>query len=224
MTSSRDAILRKLRAAQTPFTDVPPITEPRHTVPLADTSPSALRERFVQEAQVLGCTVYQPESDTVAVGMICDIINTESQVLSWDAAHIPLPGIHDALRTADIQIAAPGDSHVRVGITGADAALAATGSLLLISGTGKYRATSLLPDIHIAVLRSSLIIPDLETWFAHQKEKGLDVFRQASNIVIVSGPSKTADIAQELIKGAHGPRELHIVLLGDESRAGLGEQ
>lgn len=62
-------------------------------------------------------------------------------------------------------------------------------------------------------LRSTQIVPDLESWMAAQRADGFAAMRGASNIVVVSGPSRTADIAMELVMGMHGPRELHIVLL-----------
>ncbi|MEZ4518784.1 MAG: lactate utilization protein [Chloroflexota bacterium] len=102
---------------------------------------------------------------------------------------------------------------MRVGLTGADAGLAATGSLVLQSGSGRYRAASLLPPLHIAVLTADRIVPDLENWWTQQRAAGLDQVRQRSNIVVITGPSRTADIAMQLVMGMHGPRELHLILL-----------
>ena len=101
-----------------------------------------------------------------------------------------------------------------MGITGVSAALAGTGSLVLESGNGRYRATSLLPDLHIALVTPKQILPDLDSWADAQRERDFAAFRESSNTVIVSGPSKTADIGHQLVKGAHGPRELHILVIG----------
>lgn len=212
-SSSRDTILNRLRAARQPFTDVPSIEAPVPVVPMADTSPDALRQRFRLEAETLGCKVYEV-SDEQALDLVVELIGGDTQVLSWDAAHIPLTGYTDALNDAGIQIAAPKDNTVRLGITGADAGLAATGSLVMVGGAGKYRATSLLPDRHIAVLQVDRLLPGMESWIAQQREQGAAAFHEPANTVLITGPSKTADIAQELIKGAHGPREVHIVLVG----------
>jgi L-lactate dehydrogenase complex protein LldG len=211
--SSRDTILNRLRAARQPFTDVPPIEEAVPVVPMADTSPDALRQRFILEAETLGCYVYEV-SDEQAMDMVIELIGGDTQVLSWEAAHIPLDGYADSLQAAGIQIADQKDNTVRVGITGVDAGLAGTGSLVLVGSAGKYRTTSLLPDRHIAVLRTDRLLPGMESWIASQREQGAAAFRDPANTVIITGPSKTADIAQELIKGAHGPREVHIVLVG----------
>jgi L-lactate dehydrogenase complex protein LldG len=211
MSSSRDLILRKLRAVEKPFSDVPPIPadQRRHVVTLADTTLPSLQARFVKEAEALGCRVYCVSSSE-AFHLMRKLIGIDRAILSWSFEHIPLIGLEDALNGEGISTAAPTDGRVRVGITGVDAALAATGSLVLSSGDGKPRSTSLLPDLHIAVMTPAQIVPDIETWLARCDRED---FRAPANYVLITGPSKTADIAQELIKGAHGPREVHILLV-----------
>jgi L-lactate utilization protein LutC len=66
------------------------------------------------------------------------------------------------------------------------------------------------------VITSDQILATLEQWISRQRANGLSAFQQISNIVIVSGPSRTADIAMELILGMHGPGELHIVILNPQ--------
>jgi len=211
--NTRDQILAKLRAAQQPFTDVPPFENPRAVVPITDHSPAALLALFVQEAEKLGCMVYQqPEAESIA--QILALIGDDKTILSWDFKHIPLPKLAHELAVQGIKVAeSPTQDGVRVGITGADALLAGTGSLVVCSGAGKPRATSLLPDVHIAVARASQLVADFETWTAQQKSSGQSAYRVPANTVIISGPSKTADIAQELIKGAHGPRVVHLFIV-----------
>ncbi|MCB9459630.1 MAG: lactate utilization protein [Anaerolineaceae bacterium] len=212
--SSRDQILGRLRAAQKPFTDVPPVAERRHMVPgVEDMGPAELQARFMQELDLLGCTIYCPRDNQDALNHIVEHLGDATSVLSWDDDHLPVDGLSDALQKANIKIAEFDDGEAHVGISGADAALAATGSVIVSSGPGKFRTASLLPDIHIAVVDASKIVADFETWAASQKAAGLPAFRKSSNTVIITGPSKTADIAQILIKGAHGPRKVHIVLV-----------
>jgi L-lactate dehydrogenase complex protein LldG len=210
--SSRNTILKKLRAVQAPFAAIP-APPPLAVVPLADTSPAALSARFVTEAQKVGCFVYEVQQESEAFEQVRYLIGKERKISAWDEAQIPIANFDSALEGAGIVLAGQADAKVRVGVTGIDAALAATGSLILTSGAGKYRQVSLLPDLHIAVMRATQISADLESWFALQRERGLDRFSAPANTVIITGPSKTADIAQELILGAHGPCEVHIVLL-----------
>lgn len=210
--SARDRILGKLRQTQKPFTDVQPIRERRHMIPLADHSAPALVQLFTDEAEAVGCFVYQLDQNA-AFEQIMELIGDDRSVLSWEESEIPFEGLHGMLGSLGVSVAEHSRGDVRVGITGVNAALAATGSLILESGAGQYRNTSLLPDVHIALLRAEQILPDLETWQQVQKDAGYPAFTEASNTTVITGPSKTADIAHQLVKGAHGPREVHVMIL-----------
>ena len=97
-----------------------------------------------------------------------------------------------------------------VGITGAFCAIAETGTLVLLSGKESPPATSLLPETHIAVVRSTRIVKGMEeAWSLLRKE--YPVMPRAVNFV--SGPSRTADIEQTVTLGAHGPYRVHIILV-----------
>ena len=209
---ARNQILNKLRKAQQPFTDRPPIENRRHMVPETDLSQEEMLAQFSAEAKKLGCYVYQLNQND-AFEQIMELIGDDKSILSWDEAHIPLNGLHKKLETVGVSIAAYNDGQVRAGITGVTSAFAATGSLVLLSGAGRYRTASLLPDLHIAILTPDQMMPDFEAWQQAQQKEGYPAFTKSSNTTIISGPSKTADIAQELIKGAHGPREVHIIIL-----------
>lgn len=229
--SSREQILRKLRAARDPFPDAPP--RPRQYQPvtqLADTRPETLLARFIEEAERLdtGVQVFQRNADgdyPEAQAAVLDLLrqyNTD-HLLSWDFQHIPALGLQAALQASNIKITIP-DIHdefraeslahmeaAQVGLTGADAALATTGTLVLSTGPGKGRIPSLLPPVHIAIIHQRQILPRLEDWVAAQRRAGMpDMDR---NICFVSGPSRTADIEKNLVLGMHGPGTLHIVIL-----------
>jgi L-lactate dehydrogenase complex protein LldG len=211
---SREIILAKLRVAQQPFTDVPPIDSYLPVVPLDDVSPQALRARFIQEATALACRVHQPAGENEAIDIILRLIGRKDKaVQAWNFDRIPLPKLEKALFREGITVTSPDDATVRVGISGADAALAATGSLVISSAPSQPRLTSLLPPLHIAVLPADRIVPDLESWLAEQRKTGLEHFRRAAQIVLISGPSRTGDIEMELVMGVHGPGELDIILV-----------
>jgi L-lactate dehydrogenase complex protein LldG len=98
-----------------------------------------------------------------------------------------------------------------VGITGAFCAIAETGTLMTLSGPRTPATTSLLPETHIAVVRAGRIVRGMEdAWALLRDEHG--VMPRAVNFI--SGPSRTADIEQTLVLGAHGPYRVHIVLVG----------
>ena len=100
-----------------------------------------------------------------------------------------------------------------VGITGAFCVIAETGTLMMLSGEATPGATSLLPETHIAVLPASRIVRGMEdAWALLRAERGATAMPRAVNFI--SGPSRTADIEQTLVLGAHGPYRVHIVLTG----------
>jgi L-lactate dehydrogenase complex protein LldG len=72
---------------------------------------------------------------------------------------------------------------------------------------------SLLPPLHIAIVRESQLIPRLEDWVATQYADGLRTLRAASNITLITGCSRTADIEMSPVFGVHGPLEFVVVLI-----------
>lgn len=213
MSDSRAQILNRLHAARPALGEIETESEHLPVVPRDDLSPKELVDRFVEQARLLDCDIHMPHSQSEAIQLILDLLDDELRVSSWAFSQIPLPGLEEAFTDHGIQIVEGRDATLRVGITGADAALAATGSLVLQTGAGKDRLTSLLPPVHIAVIHQNQILIDLEDWIATIRQKGLVTFREAASAMIISGPSRTADIAMQTIMGMHGPGELHIILV-----------
>jgi L-lactate dehydrogenase complex protein LldG len=92
-------------------------------------------------------------------------------------------------------------------------AVAETGTLLLTSGRDNPTTLNFLPDNHIVVLQAKDIAGNLEAVLARLREKfGIDALPRAINLI--TGPSRSADIEQKLVLGAHGPRRLHVVVVG----------
>lgn len=97
-----------------------------------------------------------------------------------------------------------------VGVTGAFAAIAETGTLMLASGPDTPASTSLLPETHVAVLAAGRIVAHMEeAWDLARRAYG--EFPRA--VSFISGPSRTGDIEQQLVLGAHGPYRVHIVIV-----------
>ena len=119
--------------------------------------------------------------------------------LEWEAAGISIES-------------RPAQGSDLVGITGAFCAIAETGTLMTLSGPRTPATTSLLPETHIAVVRTGRIVRGMEdAWKLLRDERGADFMPRAVNFI--SGPSRTADIEQTLVLGAHGPYRVHIVLV-----------
>lgn len=99
-----------------------------------------------------------------------------------------------------------------VGITGVHCAVAETGSLVLCSGADTPASVSLLPETHIALVSASSVLRGMEeAWSALRARTGAEPMPRAVNFV--SGPSRTGDIEQTIVLGAHGPYRVHIVLI-----------
>lgn len=95
------------------------------------------------------------------------------------------------------------------GLTGADAGLVETGSIVLRAGPGKPRMASLIPLVHVAVLS----IHRLSRSLCHYAADHPAAIEGTSNLVIITGPSRTGDIEQQLNLGVHGPKHLHVILV-----------
>ncbi len=99
-----------------------------------------------------------------------------------------------------------------VGITGCFCAFAETGTLVLAAGPQAHASTHLLPETHIALVPASRIVRGMEDAFALLRaERGGDEMMPRT-LNMVSGPSRTGDIEQTIVLGAHGPYRVHIVV------------
>ncbi len=112
---------------------------------------------------------------------------------------------------AGLQIEArPTLGNDRLGITGCTCAIAETGTLVFTTGADTPTATALLPDTHIAVLRADRVVPGMEDAFALIRTERPGMPRAVN---MISGPSRTGDIEQTIVLGAHGPFRVHILVL-----------
>jgi L-lactate dehydrogenase complex protein LldF len=112
-----------------------------------------------------------------------------------------------ALEKAGIAFSHAPDAALRAGVTKAICGLADTGSILVADGEGDPLQASLLPRIHIAVLRAADILPSLANAMT------LPIVRESRSSVMITGPSRTADIEMSLTIGMHGPGKVHIFLV-----------
>jgi L-lactate dehydrogenase complex protein LldG len=190
-----------------------------------------LAAQFADELGRLGGQAHRCPDDAAALEAIRGILQPRGagSVIAWALDEIGLPGL-DALLAEmnvallDAQVAHTGDERAArlqalepapVCISGADLGIAESGTLLLLSGRGRPRLASLLAPAHIAVLRSGQLVRGLgEALAAVQARHGPDIFADRSNLTLITGPSRTADIELSLTLGVHGPREIYVVLIG----------
>lgn len=149
-------------------------------------------------------------------------IKQTKTVVGWNSPVISETGLSERLESSGVEFI-PNDSkwseaefinhsiNAGMGITGVDYALADTGTLVLISGAGRARSASLLPPVHVAILKPEQIIAGLDELIPRlTASAGREL---ASAVTFITGPSRTADIELTLVVGVHGPQELHVVLL-----------
>jgi L-lactate dehydrogenase complex protein LldG len=111
-----------------------------------------------------------------------------------------------------------------IGLSGADFAIAETGTLALAALPGQMRGVSLLPPVHVAVIRSTQIVASMADCLALLQADGATLpERLTSCLAFITGPSRTADIELSLTVGVHGPGELHLVIVEDPE-AGAHEE
>jgi L-lactate dehydrogenase complex protein LldG len=130
----------------------------------------------------------------------------------WDTAELKDLSVADILRQLGVELVSPqADKYAlaecELGITGADAALPETGTLLLRASPDKPRAVSLLPRIHLAIVPRAALRPDLHQAF--------EAFKRDGYLIAITGPSRTADIELTVTIGVHGPQALHVWALKD---------
>jgi L-lactate dehydrogenase complex protein LldG len=220
--SAREAILARVRAA---VGDVP-AGEPSAWVATEDPDPSAayVRERTLSGEQLLvlfaeRCGEYRanvtrcagdPAAVGAAVAGVCQRHGTSSLAIpvslepAWRpdgcAYVIDEPALAlDALDACDGVL------------TGCAVAIALTGTIVLDAGPGQgRRALTLVPDLHICVVRAEQIVAGVPEAFA-----SLDgSLRAGRPVTFISGPSATSDIELRRVEGVHGPRRLEVVLAG----------
>ena len=182
-----------------------------------------LQQRFAAELVALGGEVHQADSVDRVVAIIAGLLAAEgsTEVLAWDDEALPLPGVGAALERAGFIVhrQRPADARnperraawagAGVGLTGAAACLAQTGSLVVVSGPGRGRLASLLTPIHVALVSRASMAHSLPELLARQPA----LATSGTNMVCITGPSRTADIEHHLIRGVHGPRQVHVIFV-----------
>jgi L-lactate dehydrogenase complex protein LldG len=106
----------------------------------------------------------------------------------------------------------------QIGVTTVDRAIVGTGTLVLTSAPGRPRAVSLLPTVHVALVRESELVADMG-----QVLSALGAAEPPSAVHFVTGPSRTSDIENDLTIGVHGPAAVSVVLFRDRTGAAQGE-
>ena len=209
---SKEHILHKTRTAigrsagQAPA----PLDPPRIRIPEMDRETRLAR--FTQALENLGGVLYRASSPEDARSYAETLLQGKTAVASGapllaELGITALEGVSSGI-SDEPSLRALCASAV-AGITGADYALADTGTLVLFSSPQESRMISLLPPLHLAVIRLEQILTGLDELFSLEPLPG----NRSSSMVLITGPSRTADIEQILVRGVHGPGQIHVVVV-----------
>lgn len=197
------------------------------------TSHLALLDRLIEAGQRVNVSVLTAKDAPAAAATIATVAAEKNAewgdrkvVVAWDHPLLKSMPLSTCLAPLDIPVYFPDGAADRpevfrrhageafIGITSADYCIAQTATLTMKTRPGQPRSASLLPSIHIVVIRLEQILTTLKELYTLLKWNPAE---QAEGITrcmtFITGPSKTADIEATLVHGAHGPRELFIVVL-----------
>lgn len=212
--TARVETLGKVRSALKRTADAPVLEIPA-TARIAPRTPgdteTELAAFFAEVEKLSGKTKRLENKADLAVALR-ELVAAEGikKATAWQTAELKELGVEDTLRSLGVEIISPYATNREVaecdlGITGADFALPETGTLVLSASIEQPRAVSLLPRVHLAIIRPNCLRADLHQVFEEVKHDGYFVF--------VTGPSRTADIELTVTLGVHGPKTLCVYLL-----------
>jgi L-lactate dehydrogenase complex protein LldG len=239
MTSSRDRILARIRAGleqNRPALAAEAAAAPHEPPPFVHpTDADDLAQQFASELAKLQAHPHLCADEEEALEVIERILEQHAAraVIAWDLPEVGLPGLEGLLASRGVTVhdGAVGSGAERAGrlqafepapvcISGVDALIAESASVVLRSGPGRPRLASLLAPAYVAVARRDQLVRGLGQALARLREQhGPETLVDASALTFITGPSRTADIELTLTLGVHGPREVHVVIVGGAGAA-----
>ena len=177
----------------------------------------SLVDRFTEEALHSGMTVSRcPRNQIVShLGELLQEHTADSGNSGGVLLEPALAAARPEIAEAHSYITAPTEDELyaaTVGVVSAEYGIAETGSLVRCSSPDTPRGFALLPPYVIFVLREDAILPDLLDWLVMQ-----DAHNMPSEALLITGPSKTADIGMKLVTGIHGPGHVHVMIVADDN-------
>jgi L-lactate dehydrogenase complex protein LldG len=208
---SREKLLHRTRTALGRSAGQPPAPPPPARIRIPEASLEARIESLLANVGKLAGKTLCAASHEEARCYVEQLIGGQPAVASnapflRQCGITGLPSVRSGFNNADELRAACASA--AFGITGADYALADTGSLVLFSSPEEARMVSLLPPVHVALVPRERILTGLDELLT---EVPLPADR-SSSMLLITGPSRTADIEQILVRGVHGPGEIHVIV------------
>jgi len=206
IAQAREQMLSRIRVALGNPAESP---RPNALKPFVARTPptnGGLVDEFCEEVGKAGGHVAHVHSAGEVKKYIADLLPTGGEVAFSDGALIGELGLGDSRP----QVSNLLDSSI--GVTGAEYALADTGTLVLVSGGEQHRLISLLPPVHVCLLSPKNIFPSLTQLLAHAGGRFYSRATPPQALTLITGPSRTADIEQTITMGVHGPKSLHVLI------------
>jgi L-lactate dehydrogenase complex protein LldG len=184
---------------------------------------SPLVQRFSEELRAVGGVVEVVSHADLAGAVAAAVEGAEARTVVVGAALDAFADrVTEGLRRADVEVLeADGPDGWRdactradLGVTGALLGVASSGSVLVGAGPASSRLASLLPPAHLAILAVDRLVGGFEELFGTLG----DHLDEASSTVLITGPSRTADIEMVLVRGVHGPRHVQVLLVEEHRR------
>ncbi|MCK5392628.1 MAG: lactate utilization protein [Deltaproteobacteria bacterium] len=180
---------------------------------------SKLKTQFVGELENVNTNVLEAGSEDEVKSFLQDLIK-EKELKSfaiWESEFLKEMNLKQELKDAGLKlITAKNKNRIAkadIGITEVDYAIADTGTLVLLTDKNQPRSVSLLPPIHLAIVRPENLVRNINDLFIILKSRLPNTDDISSCMTFITGPSRTADIELNLTLGVHGPKELYVVIL-----------
>ncbi|MBL8178112.1 MAG: lactate utilization protein [Bryobacterales bacterium] len=212
--TSRQQILNDVRKALGRAPGQPPAAQPQPRIVVPQISTEDRIRLFQERLEVLGGKVHRAPTYAHASSIVAGLIENSTAVASnalalRHAGITSLPNVSSGYTDEPSLRAAC--TTAPFGITGADYGLAETGSIVTIAAH-ESRLVSLLPPVHIALLSAHRLLTGLDEFYTLHP---LPASKSAST-VFITGPSRSADIEMILVRGVHGPRVIHVIVIDEE--------
>ena len=210
---ARENILHRVRTALGRSEGQPPAAAPAVRMRVPEVDLESRIASMLARVEALAGKTHRAATPADARALVAAVIAGKTAVASnapflAECGIADLPGVRSGI--GDRETLRELCATCNVGITSADYALADTGTLVMLSSPQEARLISLLPPAHLAVVPASRLLGSLDELFTLLPNPS----EQTSSMVLITGPSRTADIEQILVRGVHGPGEITVVVVG----------
>ncbi len=224
MGNSREEILHNIRqglkGVSVPMPESPTLKAEAHEVcNITDKTRERLKTQFTEELDNVNTHLIEASDEKEIKSSLLNLIKEkELQSFSiWESRYLKEINLKQELKNAGLKLVTAKNKNriaeSEIGITEVDYAIADTGTLVLLTNKNQPRTVSLLPPIHLAIVRPKNLVRNIEDLFIILKSKLQEGDNITNCMTFITGPSRTADIELNLTLGVHGPKELYVVML-----------